>query len=62
VPSVSKKQHNFMAAVANNPGFAKKAGVPQSVGKEFIRADKNAARKSGTAKGVAKKSKGGRFA
>jgi len=51
-----------MAAVANNPGFAKKAGVPQSVGKEFIRADKNAARKSGTAKGVAKKSKGGRFA
>lgn len=24
-----------MAAVANNPEFAKKAGVPQSVGKEF---------------------------
>jgi hypothetical protein len=29
-----------MAAVANNPSFAKKAGVPQSVGKEFIKADK----------------------
>ncbi len=40
MPSVSKKQHNFMAAVANNPEFAKKAGVPQSVGKEFNQADK----------------------
>jgi hypothetical protein len=29
-----------MAAVANNPAFAKKAGVPQSVGKEFSAADK----------------------
>ena len=40
MPSTSKKQHNFMAAVANNPSFAKKAGVPQSVGKEFNEADK----------------------
>ena len=40
MPSTSKKQHNFMAAVANNPAFAKKAGVPQSVGKEFSSADK----------------------
>lgn len=40
MPSVSKKQHNFMAAVAHNPEFAKKAGVPQSVGKEFNQADK----------------------
>ena len=40
MPSVSKKQHNFMAAVANNPSFAKKAGVPQSVGKDFTTADK----------------------
>jgi hypothetical protein len=30
-----------MAAVANNPAFAKKAGVPQSVGKDFTTADKN---------------------
>ena len=29
-----------MAAVANNPSFAKKAGVPQSVGKDFNQADK----------------------
>jgi len=28
-----------MAAVANNPKFAKKAGVPQSVGAEFMKAD-----------------------
>jgi hypothetical protein len=40
MPSTSKKQHNFMAAVANNPSFAKKVGVPQSVGKEFSNADK----------------------
>jgi len=40
MPSTSKKQHNFMAAVANNPAFAKKAGVPASVGKEFLNADK----------------------
>ena len=41
MPSTSKKQHNFMAAVANNPSFAKKVGVPQSVGKEFTTADKD---------------------
>ena len=40
MPSVSKKQHNFMEAVAHSPSFAKKAGVPQSVGKEFSSADK----------------------
>jgi hypothetical protein len=47
MPSVSKKQHNFMAAVANNPKFAKKAGVPQSVGKEFNNADKGKTFKQG---------------
>jgi len=40
VPSTSRKQHNFMEAVAHSPAFAKKAGVPQSVGKEFSKADK----------------------
>ena len=29
-----------MEAVAHNPAFAKKAGVPQSVGKDFSAADK----------------------
>ena len=47
MPSTSKKQHNFMAAVANNPSFAKKAGVPQSVGKEFNNADKGKTFKQG---------------
>jgi hypothetical protein len=47
MPSTSKKQHNFMAAVANNPSFAKKAGVPQSVGKEFSNADKGRKFKEG---------------
>ena len=40
MPSKSKAQHNFMAAVAHNPAFAKKAGVPQSVGKDFNEADR----------------------
>ena len=40
MPSTSKKQHNFMAAIANSPSFAKKVGVPQSVGKDFNKADK----------------------
>jgi hypothetical protein len=40
MPSTSKKQHNFMNAVAHSPEFAKKAGVPQSVGKDFSNADK----------------------
>jgi len=38
MPTVSKKQEKFMQAVAHNPAFAKKAGVPQSVGKEFTKA------------------------
>ena len=40
MPSVSKKQHNLMAAVAHNPAFAKKVGIPQSVGMDFNKADK----------------------
>lgn len=39
MPSTSAKQHKFMEAVAHNPAFAKKAGVPQSVGKDFAEAD-----------------------
>ena len=40
MPSKSKKQHNLMAAVANNPAFAKKVGISKSVGEEFMKADK----------------------
>lgn len=37
MPAKSAKQERFMQAVANNPKFAKQAGVPQSVGKEFTK-------------------------
>ena len=47
MPSTSKKQHNFMAAIANSPSFAKKVGVPQSVGKDFNDADKGKFSKGG---------------
>ena len=40
MPSVSKKQHNLMAMVANDPAASKRLGIPQSVGKEFTEADK----------------------
>lgn len=42
MPSVSGKQHRFMEAIAHSTGFAKKAGVPQSVGKDFAKADDRA--------------------
>ena len=47
MPSSSAKQHKFMEAVAHNPAFAKKAGVPQSVGKDFSTADKGKTFKRG---------------
>ena len=37
MPAVSKKQEKFMQAVAHNKAFAKKVGVPQSVGREFTK-------------------------
>ena len=40
MPAKSKKQQKFMAAVANNPKFAKKVGVPQDVGEEFMKMKK----------------------
>jgi hypothetical protein len=39
MPSTSAKQARFMAAVAHNPAFAKKVGVPESVGRDFNKAD-----------------------
>ena len=47
MPSVSKKQHNFMEAIAHSPSFAKKVGVKQSVGKDFAAADKGKTFKEG---------------
>lgn len=37
MPPKSKKQERFMAAVANNPKFANKVGVPQNVGAKFMK-------------------------
>ena len=42
MPSTSSKQAHFMNAIAHSPEFAKKAGVPQSVGQDFHAADKRA--------------------
>jgi len=47
MPSVSKKQHNFMAMVANSPKMAKQIGIKQSVGKDFLAADKGKKFKKG---------------
>jgi hypothetical protein len=47
MPSKSKKQHNLMAAVANNPAFAKKVGISKSIGEEFMKADKTKKFKNG---------------
>jgi DNA-binding cell septation regulator SpoVG len=44
MPSKSEKQKRFMAAAAHNPSFAKRAGIKQSVAKEFNRADQGHAR------------------
>lgn len=55
MPSTSKKQHNFMAAIAHSPSFAKKVGVSQSVGKDFNEADKG--RKFGKGGNVANTSR-----
>jgi len=46
MPAVSEKQKKFMDAVAHNKGFAKKVGVPQSVGAEF--SDKSKGMKFGS--------------
>ncbi len=55
MPSTSAKQAKFMKAVANNPKFAKKVGVAQSVGKDFEMADKKM--KKFNSGGAAKKPK-----
>jgi hypothetical protein len=45
MPAKSQKQARFMAAVANDPKFAKRAGVPQSVGEEFAPKGKGSIKK-----------------
>jgi hypothetical protein len=45
MPSVSKAQRNFMRAVSHSKKFADKVDVPQSVGREFEKADEAKARR-----------------
>jgi len=45
MPSSSRKQARTMAAAAHSPKFAKKVGIPQSVAKDFNRADMKATRR-----------------
>lgn len=45
MPSKSKAQKKLMGAVAHNPKFAQKAGIPVKVGKDFVAADKKAGKR-----------------
>lgn len=40
MPSKSPEQAKLMRAVAHNRGFAKKVKIPQSVGQDYVKADK----------------------
>jgi hypothetical protein len=42
MPATSAKQKKFMDAAAHNPAFAKKAGIPVGVAKEFSEESKGA--------------------
>ena len=63
MPSTSVKQAKFMSAAAHNLEFAAKAGIPQSVAKEFHQADagkKYGAKRKASPKHLAKALEGHR--
>lgn len=43
MPSKDAKQHRLMMAVAHDPEVAEERGIPQSVGEEYVAADKRRA-------------------
>ena len=45
MPFKSDKQKRLMMAVAHSVGFAKKVGIPQSVGREYVSKNKRAKKK-----------------
>lgn len=47
MPATSLKQKRFMDAAAHNPTFARQAGIPQSVAKDFSQSSKGLKLKSG---------------
>ena len=60
MPSTSRKQHNLMALVAHDKAAAKRLGISQKVGKEFMEADKGRKfEKGGHVMATKKMSKGG---
>ena len=40
MPSKTKAQHNLMAMVAHDPAAAKRLGIPQRGGRDYVEADK----------------------
>lgn len=58
MPSKSGKQHNFMEAVKHSASFAREAGVPQRVGRDFVAADKRSGKFKSAGKPVPKLKKG----
>ncbi len=57
MPSTSKRQHDLMQAVAHNPKFAATMKIPQSVGEDFVDADKSAHKYESTKKKTKKRYK-----
>jgi hypothetical protein len=47
MPSKTPKQARTMRAAAHNPAFAKKAGIPQNVARDYAAADKGKALRRG---------------
>lgn len=45
MPSKTPKQARTMRAAAHDPAFAKKLGIPQSVARDFVEADKRKGKK-----------------
>jgi hypothetical protein len=60
MPAKSAKQLKLMQAVANNPKFAKKVNIPQSVGKEYSKESKMYNKKMMMGGKVKKMMKGGK--
>jgi hypothetical protein len=60
MPSKSPAQARLMAAAAHNPAFAKRAGVPVKVAKEFNKADTGSKLLSRAAKAPSRGAKRGK--
>lgn len=57
MPSTSLRQKRTMQAAAHDPAFAKKMGIPQSVARDFFRADQAKARRQSIKKAMSRAKK-----